>query len=61
MGAPVISLRDGRDKIIWVHPLVGQGKVGDGTATLPVTPGPTLPTLDVPSTGPDDQTGTERP
>ena len=60
MGAPVSSLRDGRDKIIWVHPLMGQGELGDGAVTLPVTSGPTLPTLDVPPAGSDGQTGTER-
>lgn len=35
MGDPVISLRDGRDKIIWVHPLAEQGEAYGGTVTRP--------------------------
>lgn len=60
MGDPVISLRDGRDKIIWVHSLAEQEDDADGgTVTRPPKPGPTLPTLDVSAVESDDSTGTE--
>ncbi|MGH3873483.1 MAG: hypothetical protein ACRDSR_18560 [Pseudonocardiaceae bacterium] len=59
MGDAVISLRDGHNKIIWVHSLVAQGEAGGGTVTRLITPGPTLPTLDVLAVESDDPTGTE--
>jgi hypothetical protein len=50
MGAPVISLRNGRNKIIWVHPLPDQSAPPqvDGTiVTHPSKPGPTAPVVEV--------------
>jgi hypothetical protein len=60
MGDSVISLRDGRDKIIWVHSLTAQEGEADGDAvTRPPKPRPTLPTLDVSAVESDDTTRTE--
>jgi len=60
MGDPVISLRDGRDQIIWVHSLAAQeGEADGGTVTRPPKPRPTLPTLGVSATESEDSTGIE--
>jgi hypothetical protein len=59
MGAPVISLRDGRNKIIWVHELPDQGGSAGATVSRPTRPGaPTLPVVDVPGRNSEEQTGT---
>ena len=61
MGAPVISLRDGRNKIIWVHELRGQGGAAGATVSQPTRPSaPTLPVVDVPGRASEEQTGTGR-
>jgi hypothetical protein len=59
MGAPVISLRDGRNKIIWVHQLPDQGGTSGVTVARPVGPGaPTLPVVEAPSRHSEEQAGT---
>ena len=60
IGDAVISLRHGRNKIIWVHTLLDPGAAGDDTVTRPSKPGPTLPELDVMRRKSDDHTGTEQ-
>jgi hypothetical protein len=61
MGAPVISLRHGRNKIIWVHQLPGQGGSWGATVSRPMGPGaPTLPVVEVPSRESEEPTGTEQ-
>lgn len=54
MGAAVISLRDGRNNIIWVHQLPEQGEEGSGTVVRPTKPQPTLPGVDVHMEADDD-------
>ena len=59
MGAPVISLRHGRNKIIWVYQLPGQGGSAGATVSRPTGPGaPTLPVVEVPGRDSEEQTGT---
>ena len=59
MGAPVISLRHGRNKIIWVYQLSGQGGSAGATVSRPTGPGaPTLPVVEVPGRDSEEQTGT---
>jgi hypothetical protein len=51
MGAAVISLRDGKDNVIWKEPLAEiKDEEGGGTApvVVPEQPGPTSPTIEVP-------------
>lgn len=66
IGSPVISLRDGRDNIIWkaTLPEVPDEDTGDGGSTAPVVtperPGPTGPVVDVRDTvGQDSKETTE--
>lgn len=59
IGAPVISLRDGRDKVIWEHPLPEQGEPGAGTVVRPTQPQPSLPDVEAPEPA-DENTGNER-
>jgi hypothetical protein len=50
MGAPVISLRDGRNKIVWVHELPDQSappQTGGNVASPPSKPGPAAPVVEV--------------
>lgn len=59
MGAPVISLRHGRNKIIWVHQLPEQGGSAGATLSRPAGPGaPTLPGVEVPGRDSEEQAGT---
>jgi hypothetical protein len=60
MGAPVISLRNGRNKILWVHQLPDAGAPSAGaTVSRPTGPGtPTLPAVEVPGRDSEEQTGT---
>lgn len=62
MGAPVLSLRHGRNKIIWVHQLPdSSAPPQDGSlAPRPVRPGPTPPVVEVPGDEADDETATEQ-
>ena len=48
MGEPVISLRHGRNKIIWVHQLPDRGALAGGMVPLPAAPRPPQPVVDVP-------------
>jgi hypothetical protein len=59
MGAPVISLRHGRNRIIWVHQLPEQGGSAGATVSRPAGPGaPTLPGVEVPGRDSEEQAGT---
>lgn len=58
MGAPVISLRDGR-AAVWVHQLPEQDEEDGGTVVHPTQPQPTLPDVDVRAED-DDTAGTEQ-
>jgi hypothetical protein len=59
MGAPVISLRHGRNNIIWVHELPDHSAPAGATVSGPTRPGaPTLPVVEVPGRDSEEQTGT---
>src|SRR5262249_37962556 len=59
MGGPLITLRDGRDNVLWTLPLTLYTGAGGGTVTQPTTHGPVLPTVDVQSEdGARDEEGT---
>ena len=61
MGAPVLSLRHGRNNVIWVHQLPDRDVSGAGDiVSPPAEPGPTPPVVEVPAREPDDQTETEQ-
>jgi hypothetical protein len=60
MGAPVLSLRHGRNNVIWVHELPDRGATAGGVVSRPAEPGPTPPVVQVPGRESDDQTGTEQ-
>lgn len=47
MGAPLITLRDGRNNVIWTLPLLPYTGSGGGAVTQPTTPEPTLPIVGV--------------
>lgn len=47
IGGPLITLRDGRDNVLWTLPLTPHTGAGGGTVTRPTTPGPVLPTVGV--------------
>ncbi len=49
MGGPLLSLRNGRDNILWIHPLPAiDERDGDGPDLPPVVPGPTDPIVELP-------------
>lgn len=61
MGAPVISLRHGRNRVIWAHQLPpGQGGAAGGTVPAPTVSGPALPVVEVAERESDDRTGTDQ-
>ncbi|WP_064745374.1 hypothetical protein [Pseudonocardia acaciae] len=49
MGGPLITLRDGRDNVLWTLPLTPHTGIGGGTVTQPTTPGPVLPSISLQS------------
>jgi len=52
MGAPLLSLRNGRTNIIWSAELPEVGEQGDGGTVLrPTVPGPTGPVIGLPGIG----------
>jgi len=59
VGAAVISLRDGRDNIIWVHPLPAP-EAKDDKVTRPMVPGPTSPTVGIQGVATDEQAGSDQ-
>jgi hypothetical protein len=63
MGAPVISLRDGRNNVVWVHELPDQAapsQAGGGTMMSPPSkPGPTAPVVEVLGREADDKPVTD--
>ncbi len=60
IGAPVLSLRHGRNKLIWVHELPDQDETGGTAVTRPAEPGPTPPTVDVPGRESNKETGSDQ-
>ena len=59
IGGPLITLRDGRDNVLWTLPLTPHTGAGDGTVTRPTTPEPVLPSVGVQSERePRDEEGT---
>lgn len=62
MGEPVLSLRHGRNNVIWACQLpypIAPPEEG-GVLVRPVKPGPTLPVVEVPERDADDETATEQ-
>lgn len=59
MGAPVLSLRHGRNKVIWVHELPDQGAAGGTPVARPAVPGPTTPGVEVAGREPNEETGSD--
>jgi hypothetical protein len=47
IGEPVISLRHGRNRIVWVHQLSAPASSAAGTVLRPTSTPPTLPTVEV--------------
>lgn len=47
IGGPLITLRDGRDNVLWILPLAPHTGAGGGTVTQPTTPEPVLPSVGV--------------
>lgn len=48
MGAPLLSLRNGRSNVLWMVELPEVGEQGGGTVVRPTVPGPSDPTVDLP-------------
>lgn len=48
MGAPLLSLRNGRSNVLWMVELPEVGEQGGGTVVRPTVPGPSGPTVDLP-------------
>jgi len=60
MGAPVISLRDGRSTVIWEHDLSGRGSSAGGQG-LPSVPKPSAPVVDPVARSADHASSDEQP
>ncbi|MFE3202876.1 hypothetical protein [Embleya sp. NPDC059237] len=63
IGDAVLSLRDGKDHIVWLEHLVDTGELGGSGAVQPVrpsTPSPALPSIEVPGFGQHATTEDER-
>lgn len=48
IGTALVTLRDGRNNVIWTLPLLQQPAGGVGTVTQPTKPTPVLPAIEVP-------------
>lgn len=58
--APVLSLRDGHDNLVWFEELPSSGgSTGVVTITPPSQPGPSTPTIEVASDSSDESNGQE--
>lgn len=63
VGEAVLSMRDGRDHVLWQVPLSDTGTgYGDTTQPLqPITPEPSLPSVNVPEVGKQRTTEDDKP